>query len=48
VDTVRQSLAAAVGLEYGTYDHVAYIDAEGLEQYRPLAGSKSWRAEDGA
>jgi hypothetical protein len=41
VDKVLQSLAAAVGLEYGKYDHVAYIDAEGIEQYRPLAGSKA-------
>jgi hypothetical protein len=30
-----------VGLEYGKYDRVAYIDAEGMEQYRPLAGSKA-------
>jgi hypothetical protein len=37
---VLQSLTAAVGLEYGKYDQVAYIDAEGLEQYRPIAGSK--------
>jgi hypothetical protein len=41
VDKVLQSLAAAVGLEYGKYDQVAFIDAEGLEQFRPLAGSKS-------
>lgn len=41
VDKVLQSLAAAVGLEYGKYDQVAYIDAEGMEQYRPLAGSKA-------
>jgi len=41
VDKVLQSLAAAVGLEYGKYDQVAYIDAAGIEQYRPLAGSKA-------
>ena len=41
VNKVLQSLAAAVGLEYGKYDQVAFIDAEGLEQFRPLAGSKS-------
>lgn len=41
VDKVLQALAAAVGLEYGKYDQVAYIDAEGTEQYRPLAGSKA-------
>jgi hypothetical protein len=41
VDKVLQALAAAVGLEYGKYDQVAYIDAEGMEQFRPLAGSKA-------
>jgi hypothetical protein len=41
VNKVLQALAAGVGLEYGKYDQVAYIDAEGLEQYRPLAGSKA-------
>jgi hypothetical protein len=41
VDKVLQSLAAAVGLEYGKYDQVAFIDAEGSEQFRPLAGAKS-------
>jgi hypothetical protein len=45
VDKVLQSLAAAVGLEYGKYDQVAFIDAEGLEQYRPLAGSKAGAQE---
>jgi hypothetical protein len=34
VDKVLQSLDGAVGLEYGKYDQVAYIDAEGMEQYR--------------
>jgi hypothetical protein len=45
VDKVLQALAAAVGLEYGRYDQVAYIDAEGLEQYRPIAGSKAGTQE---
>src|SRR5271165_2634168 len=45
VDKVLQALAAAVGLEYGKYDQVAYIDAEGLEQYRPIAGSKAGAQE---
>jgi hypothetical protein len=45
VDKVLQSLAAAVGLEYGRYDHVAYIDADGLEQFRPLAGAKEGAQE---
>jgi hypothetical protein len=40
VDRVLQSLTAAVGLEYGSYAQVAYIDAEGIEQFRSLAGSK--------
>jgi len=41
VDKVMKSLVAAVGLEYGKYDQVAYIDALGLEQFRPLGGSKA-------
>lgn len=40
-DKVLAAAAAAVGLEYGKYDQVAYLDAPGLEQYRPLAGSKA-------
>lgn len=40
VDKILQSLTAAVSLEYGKYDHVAFIDAEGSEQFRPLANSK--------
>jgi len=36
VDKVLQSGVAAVGLEYGKYDQVAYIDARGLEQFRPI------------
>jgi len=41
VDKVMNSVVAAVGLEYGKYDQVAYIDALGLEQFRPLGGSKA-------
>jgi len=41
VDKVMKSVIAAVGLEYGKYDQVAYIDAPGLEQFRPLDGSKA-------
>lgn len=40
-DKVLAAAAAAVGLEYGKYDHVAYLDAPGLEQFRPLDGSKA-------
>jgi hypothetical protein len=28
-------------LQYGKYDQVAFIDAAGLEQFRPLEGSKA-------
>ena len=41
VDKVLAAAVAAVGLEYGKYDQVAYIDAPGLEQFRPLEGSKA-------
>lgn len=40
VDRVLESVAKEVGLYYGKYDNVAYLDAAGLEQYRPLEGSK--------
>ena len=40
VDRVLESVAQEVGLYYGKYDNVAYLDAAGLEQYRPLEGSK--------
>ena len=46
VDKILQALAAAVGLPYGKYDHVAFIDAEGLQQFRPLAGSKAGASEN--
>jgi hypothetical protein len=41
VANVLKSVAAAVGLEYGKYDHVAYIDEAGIEQFRPIEGSKA-------
>jgi hypothetical protein len=41
VDKVMKAVVAAVGLEYGKYDQVAYIDALGLELFRPLDGSKA-------
>ena len=40
VDKVLASVAEEVGLFYGKYDQVAFLDAAGLEQYRPLEGSK--------
>ena len=41
VDKVLAAAAAAVGLDYGKYDQVAYLDAPGLEQFRPREGSKA-------
>ena len=41
VDKIVQAVADAVKLEYGKYDQVAFIDAAGLEQFRPLDGSKA-------
>lgn len=41
VDKVLQAVTDAVNLEYGKYDQVAFIDAAGLEQFRPLAGSRA-------
>jgi hypothetical protein len=41
VDKVLRAVAEAVKLEYGKYDQVAFIDAAGLEQFRPMAGSKA-------
>jgi hypothetical protein len=41
VAKVLKSVAAAVGLDYGKYDQVAYIDAVGIEQFRPIEGSKA-------
>ena len=41
VDKVLRAVAEAVKLEYGKYDQVAFIDAPGLEQFRPMSGSKA-------
>src|ERR1700690_1149901 len=41
VDRVIKSVVAAVGLDYGKYDQVAYLDAVGVEQFRPIEGSKA-------
>lgn len=40
VEKVLESVTAAVPLDYGFYDQVAFLDAPGLEQYRPQEGSK--------
>jgi hypothetical protein len=40
VEKVLQAVTAAVPLDYGFYDQVAFLDAPGLEQYRPKEGSK--------
>lgn len=41
VEKVLEAVVTAVGLDYGHYDQVAYLDAPGLEQFRPQAGSKT-------
>jgi hypothetical protein len=41
VDRVLEAVNQAVVLEYGKYDQVAFIDAPGLEQFRPLRASKA-------
>jgi len=41
VDKVLTAVSEAVGLDYGRYDQVAYIDAQGREQFRALTGSKA-------
>jgi hypothetical protein len=43
VDNVLKAVVAAVGLKYGKYDRVAFLDAPGLEQFRPMEGSKAGR-----
>lgn len=40
VEKVLESVTAAVSLDYGFYDQVAFLDAPGLEQYRGREGSK--------
>lgn len=41
VDVVLGAVVEAVGLDYGKYDRVAFLDAPGMEQFRPREGSKS-------
>jgi len=41
VERVLKAVVSEVGLHYGKYDQVAYLDAPGFEQYRPIAGSKA-------
>jgi hypothetical protein len=41
VDKVLKSVVAAVGLAYGNYDQVAFLEAPGREQFRPRDGSKA-------
>jgi hypothetical protein len=40
VEKVLGAVTAAVPLDYGFYDQVAFLDAPGLEQYRGREGSK--------
>ena len=40
VEKVLGAVTAAVPLDYGSYDQVAFLDAPGLEQYRGREGSK--------
>lgn len=40
-DMVLAAAEAAVPLDYGSYDRVAYLDAPGFEQFRPREGSKA-------
>jgi hypothetical protein len=40
VEKVLAAITAAVPLDYGFYDQVAFLDAPGLEQYRGREGSK--------
>ena len=46
VDAVLNAVVSAVGLEYGKYDCVAFLDAAGLEQFRPKEGSKAGGREE--
>jgi hypothetical protein len=41
VRKVLDALTASVPLVYGKYDHVAFRSAPGIEQFRPLAGSRA-------
>jgi|SRR5215813_13131920 len=41
VEKVLRSITKSVPLEYGKYDHVAFRSATGVEQFRPLQGSRA-------
>ena len=41
VEKVLGSITNSVSLEYGNYDHVAFRSATGVEQFRPLQGSRA-------
>lgn len=45
VEKVLEAVTAAVPLDYGFYDRVAFLDAPGLEQYRGREGSKGGASE---
>jgi hypothetical protein len=40
-EKVLRSITDSVPLEYGKYDHVAFRSATGVEQFRPLQGSRA-------
>lgn len=40
-EKVLRSVTDSVPLEYGKYDHVAFRSAIGVEQFRPLQGSRA-------
>lgn len=48
VEKVLEAVTAVVPLDYGFYDQVAFLDAPGLEQYRPQEGSKGGARQGGS
>lgn len=46
VKRVLDSLTSVVPLVYGKYDRVAFRSASGVEQFRPLAGSRAGAQEE--
>ena len=46
VTRVLDSLTSAVPLIYGEYDQVAFRSAPGVEQFRPLSGSRAGAQEE--
>jgi hypothetical protein len=46
VTRVLDSLTSVVPLVYGKYDRVAFRSASGVEQFRPLAGSRAGAQEE--